>query len=90
MAGHFDDTKQAGNPDWKTMDSVIKDLKAKLKNKYGITKIHTVVNHWFVWCGRDSSGVDDFTAQAKLEVDNGISMDINYALTIIIQTKVIF
>jgi len=65
-------------------------LKAKLKNKYGIIKIHTVINHWFVWSGRDSDGVGDFAAQAKLEVDNGISMDINYALTIIIQTKVIF
>ena len=37
-----------------------------------------------------SSDAGDFAAQAKLEVDNGISMDINYALTIIIQTKVIF
>jgi hypothetical protein len=79
MAGHFDDTKQAGNPDWKTMDSVIKDLKVKLKNKYGIDEINTVVNHWFVWCGKDSNGVSDFAAQAKLEVNNAIGMDINYA-----------
>ncbi|MEO7394056.1 MAG: hypothetical protein ABIU11_03890 [Chitinophagaceae bacterium] len=79
IAGHFDDTKQARNPDWETMDSVIKDLKVKLKNKYGIDKINTVVNHWFVWCGKDLNGVSDFTAQAKLEVDNGIGMDINYA-----------
>jgi hypothetical protein len=79
MAGHFDDTKQAGNPDWKTMDSVIKDLKIKLNNKYGITNIRTVVNHWFIWCGKDSNGVSDFAAQAKLEANNGIGMDINYA-----------
>jgi hypothetical protein len=79
IAGHFDDTKQAGNPDWKTMDSVIKDLKVKLKYKYGISNINTVVNHWFVWCGKDSNGVNDFTAQAKLEANNGIGMDINYA-----------
>ncbi|MEP6514394.1 MAG: hypothetical protein ABJA79_11020 [Parafilimonas sp.] len=79
IAGHFDDTKQARNPDWKTMDSVIKDLKAKLKYKYGISNINTVVNHWFVWCGKDSNGVSDFTAQAKLEANNGIGMDINYA-----------
>jgi len=25
IAAHFDDTRQAGNPDWKTMDSVLKD-----------------------------------------------------------------
>jgi hypothetical protein len=79
IAGHFDDTRQAKNPDWRTMDSVIKDLKIKLNSKYGITNIHTVVNHWFVWCGKDSNGVRDFTAQAKLEANNGIGMDINYA-----------
>jgi hypothetical protein len=79
MAGHFDDTRQAGNPDWKTMDSIIKNLKVKLKNKYGISKINTVVNHWFVWCGKDSNGAMDFTAQAKIEANNGIDMDINYA-----------
>jgi hypothetical protein len=61
------------------MDSVIKDLKLKLNDKYGISNIHTVVNHWFVWCGKDISGVRDFTAQAKLEVNNDIGMDINYA-----------
>jgi len=78
IAGHFDDTKQAQNPDWKTMDSVIKDLKNKLNRKYGITNTPTVVNHWIVWCGKDADGTDNFAAQAKLEVNNGIGMDINY------------
>ena len=79
MGAHFDDTKQAQNPDWKTMDSVIKDLKKKMDIKYGITNIPTVTNHWFVWCGKDANGVTDFAAQAKLEADNGIGLDNNYA-----------
>jgi hypothetical protein len=79
MAGHFDDTRQAQNPDWKIMDSVIKDLKNRLNNKYGIDKINTVVNHWFVWCGKDADNTANFAAQAKLEAAHGIGMDINYA-----------
>ncbi|MEP6947633.1 MAG: hypothetical protein ABI863_00100, partial [Ginsengibacter sp.] len=79
LAAHFDDTKQAQDPDWKTMDSVIKDLNRKMLTKYGIANIKTVTNHWFVWCGKDSNGVSDFTAQAKLEANNGIQLDNNYA-----------
>lgn len=79
IAAHFDDTKQAANPDWNTMNGVIKDLKFKLKSKYGINNINTVVNHWFVWCGKGPARNSDFAAQAKLEAGNGIGMDINYA-----------
>lgn len=79
LAAHFDDIRQAQNPDWKTMDSVIKDLKKKMNSQYGIANIQTVTNHWFVWCGKDSNGVSDFAAQAKLEVNNGIGLDNNYA-----------
>lgn len=79
MVAHFDDTRQAQNPDWRTMDSVIKDLKKKMKVKYGILNIQTVTNHWFVWCGKDSNSVSDFAAQAKLEVNNGMGLDNNYA-----------
>jgi len=79
LAAHFDDTREAQNPSWKTMDSVIKDLKKKMKINFGIEKIHTVTNHWFVWCGKDSNDVDDFVAQARLEAGNGIGLDNNYA-----------
>lgn len=79
ISGHVDDTRQASNPDWKTMDSVYKDLIRKLNNKYGIPEMHTVVNHWFVWCGKDENGVKDFAAQAKIEEMNGIELDCNYA-----------
>jgi hypothetical protein len=61
------------------MDSIIKDLKNKMNSQYGIANIQTVTNHWFVWCGKDSNGVSDFTAQAKLEANNGIGLDNNYA-----------
>lgn len=79
MAAHYDNTMQATNPDWKTMDSVYKDLNEKMKTSYGIDSIKTVVNHWFVWCGNNAKGEKDFTAQAKIEEQNGILLDANYA-----------
>jgi hypothetical protein len=79
IAGHPDDTREAGNPVWEHMDSVINIIKTQIKSKYGIT-IRTNVNHWFVWCGRDSDGRQDFAAQARLEEKNGIEMDANYAM----------
>ena len=41
--------------------------------------MHTIVNHWFVWCGNLADGTKDFTAQAKIEANHGMGMDINYA-----------
>jgi hypothetical protein len=79
MSGHPDDTRQAVNPDWKTMDSVYKNLNGKLKSKYGIDPMRTVTNHWFVWCGKDEYGVNDFSAQSRIEEKNGIRLDCNYA-----------
>jgi hypothetical protein len=78
IAGHPDDTKEAANPDWNNMDSVIKAKKNEISGKYGL-QMRTNVNHWFVWCGEDQSGNPDFAAQAKLEERNGIELDINYA-----------
>ncbi len=78
IAGHPDDTKEAANPDWHNMDSVIKAKKSEIEGKYGL-QIRTNVNHWFVWCGRDAGGKPDFAAQARLEELNGIELDINYA-----------
>ncbi len=78
IAGHPDDTKEAGNPDWNNMDSVIKAKKGEIDSKYGLP-YRTNVNHWFVWCGKDKYGNPDFAAQAKLEEINGIELDINYA-----------
>jgi hypothetical protein len=78
IAGHPDDTKEAGNPDWNNMDSVIKAKKNEISGKYGL-KMRTIVNHWFVWCGRDPDGKPDFAAQARLEELNGIELDLNYA-----------
>ncbi len=79
MAAHYDDTRQATNPDWKTMDSVYKDLNRKIKAAYDIDSIRTVVNHWFVWCGKNRQGAIDFSAQAQIEESNGIRLDGNYA-----------
>ncbi len=78
MVGHPDDTKEAANPHWNTMDSVLHAKISEIKSKYGITQ-HTNVNHWFVWCGRDADGNPDFAAEAKLEAKNGIGLDVNYA-----------
>jgi hypothetical protein len=79
IAGHPDDTHEAVNPVWTNMDSAIMSIKTQIKLKYGLG-IRTNVNHWFVWCGRDENGVQDFGAQAKLEEKNGIEMDANYAM----------
>jgi len=78
VVGHPDDTKEAPNPHWNRMDSVIRGKKNEIINKFGVTQL-TNVNHWFVWCGRDADGNPDFAAEAKLEAKNGIEMDINYA-----------
>jgi hypothetical protein len=78
IAGHPDDTKEAGNPVWKNMDSVINTRKNEIVSKYGLP-MRTNVNHWFVWCGKNSDGTQDFGAEARLEEKNGIEMDVNYA-----------
>jgi hypothetical protein len=79
ISGHPDDTKQAINPDWRTMDSVYKSLIDKLNREYEITAMHTVTNHWFVWCGKNADGTRNFAAQARIEENNGIGLDCNYA-----------
>jgi hypothetical protein len=78
IAGHPDDTKEAGNPDWYSMDNALSTKKNEIGNKYGLP-IRTNVNHWFVWCGNDAEGRQDFAAQARLEEKNGIELDLNYA-----------
>jgi hypothetical protein len=78
ISGHPDDTREAGNPHWKTMDSALAVQNLKIESKFGV-KVRTNVNHWFVWCGRDENGNQDFAAQARLEEKNGIEMDANYA-----------
>ena len=79
ISGHPDDTKQAINPDWKTMDSVYKTLIERLNKNYDIPSMQTVVNHWFVWCGKNADGSMNFAAQARIEEKNGILLDCNYA-----------
>ena len=78
IAGHPDDTKEAANPTWNRMDSALMTRKREIVTNYGLT-MRTNVNHWFVWCGKDTAGKQEFGAQAKLEEKNGIEMDINYA-----------
>jgi hypothetical protein len=78
ISGHPDDTREALNPKWNIMDSALSAKKKEIADTYGLT-MRTVVNHWFVWCGNDADGTQNFGAQAKLEEKNGIEMDINYA-----------
>jgi len=79
MAAHPDATKDATAPDWKIVDHAIGLKLQQLRDDYGIRNVRTNTNHWFVWCGLDSSGAHDFTAGAKLEEKHGIRMDVNYA-----------
>ena len=78
IAGHPDDTKEAANPGWYDMNDAIVMKKNEIDGKYGLPML-TNVNHWFVWCGKDADGKQDFTAAAKLEEKNGIELDQNYA-----------
>ena len=78
IAGHPDNTKEAGNPGWNRMDSALNAKKAEITATYGLP-MRTNVNHWFVWCGRDIDGKQDFGAAARLEEMNGIELDVNYA-----------
>ncbi len=79
ISGHPDDTKQATNPDWKTMDSVYTALEKELKESYGVNVMKTVTNHWFVWTGSLADGTQDFSAQARIEEKHGVGLDCNYA-----------
>ena len=78
IAGHPDDTKEAANPGWYDMNDAIVMKKNEIEGKYGLPML-TNVNHWFVWCGTDADGKQDFAAEAKLEEKNGIELDMNYA-----------
>ena len=78
IAGHPDDTKNAENPTWNNMDSALTTRVHQINTLYGLD-VKTNVNHWFVWCGNDETGKQDFGAQAKLEEQHGIEMDANYA-----------
>lgn len=78
IAAHPDDTRNAGNPTWNSMDSALATKIHQIKTRFGL-EVRTNVNHWFVWCGTDERGNQDFGAQAKLEAKHGIGMDANYA-----------
>ena len=78
ISGHPDETAEANDPMWSHMDSAIKLRKSQIAKKFGLT-MKTNVNHWFVWCGTDSTGRSDFTAQAEIESLNHLQMDANYA-----------
>jgi hypothetical protein len=78
IAGHPDDTRNAENPTWNSMDSALASKIYQINTRFGLD-VKTNVNHWFVWCGNDVNGNQDFGAQAKLEEKYGIGMDANYA-----------
>jgi hypothetical protein len=78
IAGHPDDTRNAENPTWNSMDSALVTKINQINTRFGLD-VKTNVNHWFVWCGSDENGNQDFGAQARLEEKYGIGMDANYA-----------
>jgi hypothetical protein len=78
IAGHPDATNIASSPGWYHMKSALSRKRYEILDKYGLP-VRTNANHWFVWCGRDSTGSPDFGAQAKLESAAGIKMNISYA-----------
>ncbi len=78
ISGHPDGTARASSPCWDHMDSILAAKIEDISNLYGL-KMNTVVNHWFVWCGNDTAGRQDFAAQARIEANHGIGLDLNYA-----------
>lgn len=78
ISGHPDDTREAGNPSWSNMNGKLASKMKEMRDLYGI-EMNTIVNHWFVWCGNDSSGNQEFAAQAAIEAEHGLGLDINYA-----------
>lgn len=78
ISGHPDATNLSSFPGWYYMKSALTNKKYEIADKYSLS-MRTNVNHWFVWCGRDSTGSPDFGSQAALEADIGIKMNISYA-----------
>jgi hypothetical protein len=78
IAGHPDDTREAVLPHWKTMDSILSAKVNEIAVAYELP-MKTNVNHWFVWCSTDSSGKQEFAAEAQLEAKHGIGLEVNYA-----------
>jgi hypothetical protein len=78
ISGHPDDTKEAATPVWNNMENVLADKIKTVSELYGLT-MTTVVNHWFVWCGTDPAGRQEFAAQAEIEASHNLSMEANYA-----------
>jgi hypothetical protein len=79
ISGHTDNTANAEHPTWQNMNAAMAFKMQELAEVYEIPSMHTIVNHWFVWCGNNEKGEQDFTAQARIEKLYGIGMDINYA-----------
>jgi hypothetical protein len=78
ISGHPDNTQEASDPQWNNMSVALSSKKKEISEHYALT-MRTVVNHWFVWCGKDAAGNREFAAQAEIEADNGIELDANYA-----------
>lgn len=79
ISGHPDDTKEAVSPTWAGMNNALGNKINDLRMSYDVPKMRTIVNHWFVWCGRLADSTPDFAAQARLEANHGIELDANYA-----------
>jgi hypothetical protein len=76
ISGHVDDTQEAIAPTYDGMNDKMKSTVHAFKDAYGVD-MHTVRNHWIVWCGTAPNGRQDFTAQASIEAKYGIHLDCN-------------
>jgi hypothetical protein len=78
ISGHPDNTREAAAPVWSHVDSTLAAKMNEVSTLYGL-KMKTVVNHWFVWCGIDATGKQEFSSQAQIEANHGMLLDANYA-----------
>lgn len=79
--GFVDNKEQdsyATNPTWSKVDAALGEKIAEIEALYG-QKTETLVNHWFVWCGKDSSGIGDSGAMAEIIRKHGVGLEGNFA-----------
>ncbi len=77
ISAHPDDTREAGDPAYEHMNSVLSSTVEAFERDYGL-KISTVRNHWIVWCGKNPDGTRELAAQAAIEAGHGVRFDCNY------------
>ena len=75
---HFDDTPEREHPTWTGVTKAYDEGVAKFRHRYpGVPMPKSVRNHHLVWCGSEADGRQEFAAQAEIEQQHGLGLDLN-------------